>query len=274
MVKLEERIAYWSDFGVTNYKNLFEFQERLAQFRLQNKIPDVIIFSEHYPVISFGATNTHNKFNPDFLKKIKEEYGNDKEETVIKYLKDHKIDFFKASRGGGATYIGQGQLLTYPIVDFVKIVKKDFGVSEYKSLIDKIMYEVLKYDFNLNVNIFEVAKELKEENSDMRKDRKDVWLILDGKNYKIGAKGIHTTKNIAYHGFSIYVKKDSLKGFDLILACGYDKNELDVNCIESQLSKKIKMNDVKEKILKKLKEKFGYKNLIYKNPEELERLVD
>src|SRR5436853_564669 len=99
---LEEKVAYWTDFGFTHYNELFNFQKRLSELRLEKKIPDTILFSQHYPVIKFGEAKNYNKFSEEFLDKVKKSYGNYDEETVIKYLRDLGVDFFRGLAGGQA----------------------------------------------------------------------------------------------------------------------------------------------------------------------------
>lgn len=270
MNNLEERIAYYTDFLFSSYKELFKIQEKLALLRAKNKIPDLIILSEHYPLISFGSANNHNRFSKLFLDNVKENYNDINQENILGYLENLNIDFSQDSRGGGATYIGPGQLLTYPIVDFYKIVNTEFGVDKYKELIDKIMYEVLKEKFNLDVKMVEVKQILNDDG--LRKNRMDVWINKNNRNYKIGGKGIHTTRNIAYNGFSIYIKPYSIEGFKYIDACGYDKDELDVTCIEYELKKEINIDKVKEYVLDKMKEKFNYNKLVYVDPLNLKEI--
>ena len=273
-MNLQDKIdAYWTDFGLAHCNELYNFQKNLAQLRLENKIPDIIIFSEHHPVISFGRALKNNRFSRNFLEKVKKIYDNDNEESCIDCLNKLGIDFFKEARGGGATYLGPGKLITYPIVDFHKIVNTTLGVNKYKNLIDQIMYEILKEKFNLNVNLVEISKEKKfNEKNEIVKNRADVWLFKNGKNYKIGATGIHTSSNISYNGFSMFVKQHSLFGFDFIDICGYNKNELDVTCMENELKTEINIYELRNAILDKIKEKFNYKNLVYIEPEDLEKI--
>lgn len=271
-MSLEKRVAYWSDFGFTHYRSLFNFQRNLSQLRLQNKIPDTIIFSEHYPIIRFGNSNINNRFSKKFLDFIKRIYGKSSEEYILRYLNDLGIDFMQGSIGGQAAYIGPGQLVTYPIVDYTKIVERGLDLSQYKFLIDEIMYEVLKNDFGLNAQIVQVAEEFKKNRKGLRKDRKDVWLKLNGKSYKIGGKGIVTNRSIAYNGFTFYIKPYSISGFEFIDPCGYDKEQLDVTCIENELKREVSINEVKEVVLKKIKKRFNYDELNYIETEDLERI--
>ena len=70
----------------------------------------------------------------------------------------------------------------------------------------------------------------------------------------------------------MFVKQHSLFGFDFIDICGYNKNELDVTCMENELKTEINIYELRNAILDKIKEKFNYKNLVYIEPEDLEKI--
>ena len=270
---MEKRVAYWTDFGITHCNELYGLQKKLAQLRLEKKVPDIIVLSEHYPVVSFGRASKNNRFSRNFLERVRQIYNDNEEQSSINLLNQLGIDFFREARGGGATYLGPGQLITYPIVDFWKVVNTSFGVNKYKNLIDQVMYEILRDDFFLDVKFVEIPKEEKfNERDEIVNNRADVWVSKNEKNYKIGATGIHTSNNVAYNGFSIFVKPYSLYGFDFVDVCGYDKEQLDVTCIENELNKEVGINKVKEAVLRKIKEKFNYEELKYISQEDLEKI--
>ena len=78
------------DLGQIDYLECLEFQKDLVSRRLNNSIPDVILFLEHPPVYTTGRRDDPSN------------YGS--------------IDVIKTERGGDVTYHGPGQLVIYPIL--------------------------------------------------------------------------------------------------------------------------------------------------------------
>jgi len=268
--ELENKIgfAYCVDLGIMDYSYAFDLQVRFAKLRKENKICDIIFCVQHNPVISFGAAKKHNGFSQQFLEEVRNRFGNDDLSNVIEYLKQQGIQFYDAgsgfngaTRGGGSTYIGPGQLVVYPVVDYKKILKlKDsLGISEYKTVIDNIMLDVLHEYYNIGAKAFKVTDILPDED---RRDRKDIWIEKKNRFYKIGSKGIHFSDNIAHHGFSIFVNKEGIKGFDKILVCGYTKDQLDVTSMEHEIGENIDIDEVKRLVINKVQKYFGYDDII------------
>ncbi len=258
-MNLEMVIAEYIDLGVTDYLETFKLQEKLAEKRAKDEIPDTILISEHYPTVNFGSREIHNTFSKILEKEIKKQGIEFTKENAINYLKKEKeIDFSQTSRGGGATFIGKGQINFYPIVKYERISQALMGIDKYKGIIDDIMNSVLKsYELNINIHTDSRNQDKDAKNS----IRKDIWINKDGKDYKLGGKGIHTAKGVAYHGFNFYVKKESTEGFKYVNPCGYSSGELGVMSIEEALGKKIDLNDFKQKVLKEIKKKFKYNEI-------------
>ncbi len=237
----------------------------------------MILVTEHFPTISFGRADYHNKFSKEIIEKV----GSKDEKNIISYLNKMGIGFRRSTRGGGSTYIGPGQLVFYPIVKYEEIVNRQFGVGNYESLIDQTMMSSLK-KIGINAKIFKVVEKIGEskdidiekarEEIKQRKDRKDVWVTEDGKNYKVGGKGIKISKGVAYHGFNFYITDKGIEGFDYINPCGYTKEELGVKSVEGILGKKIDKSRFRDLILEEIKEKFGYKFIQQVELDNLARL--
>jgi lipoyl(octanoyl) transferase len=255
-MNLEKRIVKWVDLGLTDYKELDNIQKILAAKRELDQIGDIILVTEHFPVINFGSAPYHNKFSRGLIEKV----GSADENKIAKFLNGIGINFVKSSRGGGSTYIAPGQLIFYPIVKYEDIVGRHFGIGEYKSLIDKTMLSALGR-FGINAEIFEVVKKIGEgqnESEEQRRDRKDIWVTKNGKYYKVGGKGIKISGGVAYYGFNFYMTDESLTGFDYIDPCGYTKEELGVKSVEAIHGEKISRNSFRDIVLKEVMERFGY----------------
>ena len=285
MKELEEQVnhAYWIDLGLTNYADVCNLQVRLAELRNNGNIPDVILCTQHNPVISFGGAFKHNGFSPEFLDEVKRLNGDCSIAMIQRHLNREGIHFYPAdiehvhgrdnyklhfdsgtSRGGGSTYIGPGQLVIYPIVNYKKIVN-DGSISspEYKQLIDRIMYETLSEFYSIPAQIFNVLDVLPDiDHDEERKDRKDIWVEKNRKYYKIGSKSVHFSKDVAYHGFSLFVNKKGIQGFDKVLVCGYTRDQLDVTSMEHETGEELDIDEVKRAALSKIQEHFNYDDLI------------
>jgi lipoyl(octanoyl) transferase len=254
-MSLEMMIAEYIDLELTNYFRTFGLQKELAKKRVKEEIPDTILISEHNPVINFGTREVHNSFSEDFLRKLRETEGKADEETAVAYLKEKGIDFCRSSRGGGATFIGRGQINFYPIVAYEKITGILMGMNEYKEKIDQIMHSVLR-SYGLNVRIHSDLR--KEDENSEDSVRKDIWIRINEKDYKLGGKGIHFSRGVAYSGFNFYLKRGSEEGFKYVNPCGYSSEELGVISIEAALGRTIPIQEFKKRVLEEIKNKFKY----------------
>lgn len=255
---LDERIAQIIDLGLTNYEDTYKLQQELTKARENNEIPDIILLAEHKPIVNFGMREIHNTFSDYLYNELKKQKKDETQENAIKYLENKDINFSRTSRGGGATYIGPGQLNIYPIVKYEEITGKSFDVNKYKEIIDNLMNDVLR-SLYLDVKI---AKDVREDDVKAKEsNRQDVWLEIEGKKYKLGGKGIHIRKNVAYHGFNFYVKKESVSGFKYVDACGYNHEDLGTISVEDALQKNMNMEEFKNRVLQEIKTKFGYKTM-------------
>ena len=102
------------DLGQIDYLECLKFQKDLVSRRLNNSIPDVILFLEHPPVYTTGRRDDPSN------------YGS--------------IDVIKTERGGDVTYHGPGQLVVYPIL---KIWEKE-GKIDVRSFVVKLEGIVIK----------------------------------------------------------------------------------------------------------------------------------
>ncbi len=250
-------MAEWSDLGLLPYREALEIQKGMAKRRADGEIPDTILFCQHHPIIHFSANSILNSFSEYLFQEMRAEKRYDKieEDDIISFLKDKGIDFGRNIRGGGGAYIGPGQVVVYPIVDYENITGSRAGIGRYKDMIDEIMKDVLE-DFGIDARIYRNSDHL--DMPDDRNDRKDVWVMKDDKPYKLGGKTIITSNNIAYHGFCFYLDKKSTEGFKYVNPCGHTSDELGIENVENCLGKKVSHDEFKQDILKAIKNRFGY----------------
>ncbi len=82
--------------GRIGWQQAYDLQEQLLAQRLEDEIPDMVLFLEHEPVFTIGRT-------PD--------------KTSLRAAVDLPHPVIETNRGGQATYHGPGQLVGYLILD-------------------------------------------------------------------------------------------------------------------------------------------------------------
>lgn len=84
--------------GIVPYRSALLLQEKLADLRAQDKIPDTLILLEHPPTITLGASaeDSHVILPQATLSRL-------------------GVEVVRIRRGGNVTYHGPGQLVAYPI---------------------------------------------------------------------------------------------------------------------------------------------------------------
>ncbi len=250
------------DLGCVSIHKTLDIQSQIFELRTCGRIPDTVIFVEHNPVISFGRRKNYNNFSPKLINKVKEKYGEFNRGYAVSYLKALGIDFIEHERGGGATYFGPGQLSAYLVLDLERLAGYKTAVGTYQKMLDKIMLSVIR-SYGINAISVEVAKKIGDLDDDAaRHDRKDIWVVKEGKNYKIGAKGIKASGGITLYGFNIFAKNKGLTGFEYVLACGYEKHLLDVTSIETETKKRIRINSLKRKVQSQIAKTLNYEKSI------------
>ena len=195
-----------ADLGRTDYKTAWDLQKKLVELRRKDEIPDVLLFTEHNPVITMGrAGSTGNLLcSPE-------------------ELKTRNVELYEIERGGDVTFHGPGQLVIYPILDL-----NDHGrdLHRYLRNLEKTIIRVLK-----EYNIEAVTKE----------GLTGVW----ANDYKLAAIGVAVSRWITYHGAALNVNTD-LDYFKLITPCGITEypvgsmgsalgEEIDINDVKNRI---------------------------------------
>ena len=186
----------FSDLGVRDYKETWEFQEKLFQEILDIKIrnrreelsletPNHLLFVEHPHVYTLGKSG-------------------DIDNLLIneKQLEAKGATFYKINRGGDITYHGPGQLVGYPILDLENFFT---DIHKYLRFLEEVIIKVMA-DYGL-----------KGTRSD---GETGVWLDV-GTPFarKICAMGVRASRWVTMHGFALNVNSD-LGYFDNIVPCG------------------------------------------------------
>ncbi|MCO6148312.1 lipoyl(octanoyl) transferase LipB [Flavobacterium sp. NRK1] len=215
----------FTDLGVKDYKETWEFQEKIFQEILDLKIknrreelsletPNYLLFVEHPHVYTLGKSG-------------------DIENLLIneKQLENKGATFYKINRGGDITYHGPGQLVGYPILDLENFFT---DIHKYLRFLEEVIILTMA-DYGL--------KGTRSEGET------GVWLDV-GTPFarKICAMGVRASRWVTMHGFALNVNAD-LGYFDNIVPCGIKgkavaslNNELGVARVDE--------NEVKEKVIK------------------------
>ncbi|MBI1968021.1 MAG: lipoyl(octanoyl) transferase LipB [Gemmatimonadetes bacterium] len=92
---MSERVLEIVQAGRVPYGKALEWQRRLAQDRIDGRLPhDLLLLLEHPPVVTLGR-NSH----------------------LEHVLRPEGVEVFEVERGGDVTFHGPGQLVGYPILD-------------------------------------------------------------------------------------------------------------------------------------------------------------
>lgn len=154
-------------------------------------------------------------------------------------LQELGISVYEIDRGGDITYHGPGQIVGYPII---KLSDWKEDTHEYLRALEEVIIQTCaEYGLSTNRNPKYTG----------------VWL---GER-KIAAIGIKVSRWITMHGFAFNVNTD-LTYFGGIIPCGI--RDKDVTSLQRELGKEIKLNEVKEKLVKNFQNVFGYTKFIIK----------
>jgi lipoyl(octanoyl) transferase len=168
------------DLDLTDYKYCWELQQKIFNLRVGQKIPDVLLLTEHQHVYTLGKSTDEAHL-----------LAGENE------LKSTGADVFHIDRGGDITYHGPGQLVGYPIIDLNNYY---LDTHRYLRDLEEVIIRTLK-DFGINGH--------REENYT------GVWVGSD----KIAAIGVKVSRWVTMHGFALNVNTD-LPYFDRIIPCG------------------------------------------------------
>lgn len=220
------------DLGNMRYKDAWDFQENILQENVsiktrlremqdsgeidqlaeQPQTSHELLFVEHPPVFTLGKSG---------------DMGNVlmSEEHLAKL----GIDFFKINRGGDITFHGPGQLVGYPIFDLEKFYT---DIGKYLRNIEEVIILTLS-EYGLQ--------------GERSAGETGVWLDPDkkGRERKICAIGVRTSRWITMHGFALNVNTD-LNYFNMIVPCGIQGKQ--VTSLQKELGREVDMEEVKEKV--------------------------
>jgi lipoate-protein ligase B len=168
------------NLGRTDYKSVWDLQKKLVDLRHKGEVDDILLFTEHNPVITMGRASS-----PKNVLSSAEE------------LKKKNVELYVIERGGDVTFHGPGQLVIYPVLD---LNHHGRDLHKYLRNLEKVIIGVL--------NAYGIEAGTKEGLT-------GVW----ADNHKLAAIGVAVSRWITYHGAALNVNTD-LDYFKLINPCG------------------------------------------------------
>ena len=233
---MNRQTVHFRHLGNMPYKAAWDYQEQLLQENLALKKqardreiagetynPDTshyLLFVEHPPVYTLGKSG-------DIANVLLSEQE----------LADKQVEFFYSNRGGDITFHGPQQLVGYPILDLEKYYT---DIGRYLRNIEEVM-------------ILTMAEYgLKGERSP---GETGVWLEPDikGRERKIGAIGVRSSRWITMHGFAFNVNTD-LRYFEYIIPCGIQDKQ--VTSMEKELGHQVDMQEISERMKRNFEKVF------------------
>ena len=163
-----------------SYKDGLQIQERILETRINDLVPDTVLFLEHLPVITCGVRS--------------------KPEQILLSdgeLKARHIEISKSSRGGAVTFHGPGQLLMYPII------KLGGNKADVQGYLNNLEETAIRTAASFGVTAYR------------RPGMTGAWTDQG----KLAAIGVRFKHWVTYHGMSFNVVPD-LSGFETIIPCG------------------------------------------------------
>ena len=219
------------DLGHMTYADAWEQQQALLGQRMRGEIPDTLVLVEHPPTITFGSSqkwNTHLGSRDEFDAK----------------LRDRGIALHEStSRGGGAAYLGPGQLVGYVHMD----VTAHGGILPFMRMLEEVMIRTGR--------AFDIPIERRDtENPTTDKPYRATWYNNQGTYSVLCTKGIGTRRDTAtgklysHHGFSLSVHQNN-SYLDLIHPCGFPVHEVPPISMQDVLGYAPDMQRVKDAVV-------------------------
>ena len=223
-----EKTIIYRDLGIIGYQEAWDYQEKLLQEVIGQKIgesipdaPNYLLFCEHPHVYTLGKSGSEDNL-------------------LINQVQMQAVNatFFHTNRGGDITYHGPGQLVGYPIFDLEQF---SLGVKKYIFLMEEAIIHTLA---------------MLDITSERLAGATGVWLDTTKPHLtrKICAIGVRVSRGVTMHGFALNVNTD-LNYFNYINPCGFTDKK--VTSIAKETGKKYDMSLLKDMLRKQIISTFG-----------------
>jgi len=177
-------VAHLLDLGLTDYQDACRLQMQVHQARVADRIGDVLLLTEHFPVYTCGRTARAAHLGD-------REYAQGNDGAIA------GIPLHVADRGGSVTYHGPGQIVGYPIL---KLREHCAGPKAYVARLEETLMLALA---GLGLS------------ADRRSGMPGLWVA----DRKIAAVGVRISRGVTRHGFALNVVNDLIP-FSAIIPCG------------------------------------------------------
>jgi lipoyl(octanoyl) transferase len=235
--------------GVVDYATGLRLQQQLVDLRKADKIGDVLLLLEHFPVITLGR--------------------NAKASNVVaspELLAQRGVELFECDRGGDVTFHGPGQTVGYPIFDLRGFAtpdgkRKTLGAIEFVRRLEEVLIRTCA-DFAIpttrvpsltGVWTDAATNDARVGTAPLRPAQvgpsavrlSEVPALTEASEAKIAAIGVHISHFVTSHGFALNVNTD-LSFFNLIIPCGISAKP--VTSMRQELGWPLDLNTVAESI--------------------------
>lgn len=190
--------------GRLTYSDALGLQTETAELRIAEQVPNTLLLLEHDPVYTRGRRAVESELP-----------------MGAEWYLRQGIEVAETDRGGQVTYHGPGQLVAYPIID---LSGRDDDVHRYVRDLEQTMVSSLG---RMGVEAGTVTgltgvwtgeTGLLGDSSE-RPEVQDA--VVEGALRKIGSIGVHVSRSVTTHGFSLNVECD-LQPFQWIVPCGIE----------------------------------------------------
>ena len=224
--------VHFQDLGTIDYKEAWDFQEKLFAETIQLKIQqrngesslateNQLLFCEHPHVYTLGKSGkeSHLLVHGDDLVAIDATY-------------------YKINRGGDITYHGPGQLVAYPIFDLEYFFT---DIHKYMRYLEEAVIKTIADYGVVGARVNGMT---------------GVWIDGETENArKICAMGVKSSRWVTMHGIGFNVNTN-LSYFNYIVPCGIEDKA--VTSLQNELNRVVSMEEVKLKLKLYLAEIFEY----------------
>jgi lipoyl(octanoyl) transferase len=249
--------------GTLDYATGLRLQQRLVELRKEERIGDVLLLLEHYPVITLGR--------------------NAKQKNIVvspEVLAQRGVEVIECDRGGDVTFHGPGQLVGYPIFDLRAIAtpdgkRKTLGAIDYVRRLEEVLIRTCA-DYGIPTtricgltgvwtNPEPLSSRAQQDNS-LANCPAESWDLASGSEAKIAAIGVHISRAVTSHGFALNVNTD-LDYFNLIIPCGITTKP--VTSMAKELGRQLSLEEVAHSISRNFGTVFGSQMLWLENLDAL-----
>ncbi|HEX2630329.1 MAG TPA: lipoyl(octanoyl) transferase LipB [Chitinophagaceae bacterium] len=231
---MDKQQVIFEDLGTMEYQKAWDYQEKLLQENVHVKTllreqqtvaadsqlgtDDSLFTKHHFLLVEHPPVYTLGKSG---------DIGNVLISDEMRTKKG--IEFFRTNRGGDITFHGPGQIVGYPVLDLEKFYT---DIGKYLRSIEEVIILTLA-DYGIR--------------GDRSTGETGVWIdpSIKGKERKICAIGVRSSRWVTMHGFALNVNTD-LNYFNFIVPCGIVDKQ--VTSMEKELGRTLDFAEVKERV--------------------------